>query len=103
MLVYVILNSVIVKIRPIFIYSPLFAGYNAVGYIWKCVQKLAEISHLHSRLKLPNCEVIVHCCNSLKCCFTVSATVLKHLQVSYIMLSVTKPGQTLILGILKVA
>ena len=35
MLVYVIFNSVTVQIRPIFVYSPLFAGYNAVGYIWK--------------------------------------------------------------------
>ena len=39
MLVYVIFNSVTVQIRPIFVYSPLFVGYNAVGYIWKCVQK----------------------------------------------------------------
>ena len=33
MLAYVTFNSVTVQIRPIFIYSPLFAGYNAVGYI----------------------------------------------------------------------
>ena len=50
MLVYVTLNSVIVQIRPIFVYSPLFAGYNAVGYIWRCVQKLGKNGHLHSRL-----------------------------------------------------
>ena len=47
MLVYVTFNSVTVQIRPVFIYSPLFAGYNAVGYIWKCVQILAENGHLH--------------------------------------------------------
>ena len=45
MLSYVTFNSVTVQIRPIFVYSPLFAGYNAVGYIWKCAQKLAEIGH----------------------------------------------------------
>ena len=33
MLVYVTLNSVTVQIRPIFVYSPLFAGYNGLGYI----------------------------------------------------------------------
>ena len=48
MLVYVTLNSVTVQIRPIFIYSPLFAGYNAVSYIWKCVQIFVENGYLHS-------------------------------------------------------
>ena len=32
MLAYITFNSVTVQIRPIFIYSPLFAGYNELGY-----------------------------------------------------------------------
>ena len=45
MLVYVIFNSVTVQIRPIFIYSPLFAGYNELGYTRIWGEKLAEIGH----------------------------------------------------------
>ena len=45
MLVYVTLNSVTVQIRPIFIYSPLFAGYNELGYTRIRGEKLAEIGH----------------------------------------------------------
>ena len=50
MLVYVTLNSVTVQIRPIFIYSPLFAGYNELGYTRILGEKLGKNGHLHSRL-----------------------------------------------------
>ena len=45
MLVYVTLNSVAVQIRPIFVYNPLFAGYNELGYTRIRGEKLAEIGH----------------------------------------------------------
>ena len=45
MLTYVTFNSVTVQIRPIFIYSPLFAGYNELGYTRIWGEKLAEIGH----------------------------------------------------------